>query len=82
MLRVSPRFLLCVAQILFPILLHSAGTKDDWLALIADRSNWIEPGSQPSGNLYNAAPEPSRALLVLLGGGFPRWRDGGGNVNN
>lgn len=46
----------------------NGGTKSDWLALIADRSNWIEQSSQPSGNLYGAAPEPSRALLLLLGG--------------
>lgn len=46
---------------------NNGGTKDDWLALIADRSNWIEQSSQPSGNLYSAAPEPSRALLALMG---------------
>lgn len=53
---------------------NNGGTKDDWLALIADRSNWIEQGSQPSGNLYSAVPEPSRVLLALMGGIFMALR--------
>ena len=50
------------------LLQTNGGNKEDWLALIADRSNWSALGSQPSGNLFGVAPEPSRALLLLVGG--------------
>jgi hypothetical protein len=41
------------------------GSKEQWLNLIADSSNWTE--GQPSLTLFNAhTPEPSRTLLSLL----------------
>jgi hypothetical protein len=43
----------------------SGGTKAQWLAVIADSSNWTE--GQPSLSAFNVTPEPSRSLLVLLG---------------
>ena len=43
----------------------SGGTKAQWLAVIADSSNWSE--GQPSLSAFNVTPEPSRSLLVLLG---------------
>ena len=43
----------------------SGGTKDQWLAVIADSSNWDE--GLPSLSSFNVAPEPSRSLLALGG---------------
>jgi hypothetical protein len=43
----------------------SGGTKDLWLAVIADSSNWS--AGQPSLSAFNVTPEPSRAVLALLG---------------
>ena len=43
----------------------SGGTKAQWLAVIADSSNWTE--GQTSLSAFNVTPEPSRSLLVLLG---------------
>ena len=45
------------------------GTQEEWLAIIADSSNWSALGSQPNQNFLMAGvPEPSRAMLLLLGG--------------
>ncbi len=41
------------------------GTAVDWLAVIANSSNWTE--GQPSLSAFNVTPEPSRSLLLLLG---------------
>jgi len=43
----------------------SGGTKAQWLAVIADSSNWAE--GQPSLSAFNVTPEPSRSLLTLWG---------------
>jgi hypothetical protein len=45
----------------------NGGTKSDWLALIADRSNWIEQSSQPSGDLFTAAPAAFAGTAVAAG---------------
>lgn len=41
------------------------GTAVEWLAVIANSSNWTE--GQPSLSAFNVTPEPSRSLLLLLG---------------
>jgi hypothetical protein len=43
----------------------SGGTKAQWLAVIADSSNWDE--GLPSLSSFNVTPEPSRSLLILVG---------------
>ena len=43
----------------------SGGTQAQWLAVIADSSNWSE--GQPSLSAFNVTPEPSRTVLALLG---------------
>lgn len=43
----------------------AGGHREQWLALIADSSNW--GSGQPTVETFHVMPEPSRALLSILG---------------
>jgi hypothetical protein len=61
-------FGLDLGGIAFTSLNFVGGTKEQWLALIADSTNWTtdEPSTSSSFNI-TLAPEPTRGILVLTG---------------
>ncbi|MCP5558571.1 MAG: PEP-CTERM sorting domain-containing protein [Verrucomicrobiaceae bacterium] len=63
-------FGLDLSGIAFTSLNSVGGTKEEWLALIADSTNWTtdEPSTAATFNVtFGLAPEPTRGILVLAG---------------